>query len=96
MNMIKKLKAELKDFRIFEPEETIINIKYVKTFTKNKIKYKIYEIEYSDEDNSIWHQDITIAFADSLGTLAQVAYTNKYYNCYICYVLSKDSLYRIG
>lgn len=95
MKIIKKLKAELKEFGIVEQEETIMNIKYVKTFTRNKIKYKKYELEYKDEDNSIWHKDITIAIADSLGTLQQVAYTYQYYNCYICYVVNKDTLCRI-
>lgn len=95
MNMIKKLKAELKDFGIIDQAETIINIKYVKTFKRNKKTYKTYEIEYKDADNSIWHKDITIAIADSLGTLQQIVYTNRYYHCYICYVISKDMLYRI-
>ena len=95
MNIIKQLKLEVKEFGILEEQETIINIKFVNTFSKNKIKYKNYEIEYLDEDNVIWHKDVIVAFAKNLGELQQVRYSH-FWKTDMCFVGQTNKFYTLN
>lgn len=92
MSIINKLKNELKEFGIIENEETVINVKYVNSFSKNKITYKKYEVEYSNEYNEIWHKDIIVVIAKNLNELQQIKYSH-FWKTDMCFVKFTNNFY---